>query len=109
MVRARARGCPGRETVSERLRDSTGGAGETGHRDDFERWIQLLVDAGAPLDGLGLQSHFGLALTGPEEVVRLLDRYGATFDKDVAVTEYDINVNDENLAGCFTHDFMTAV
>ncbi len=87
----------------------TGGAGETGHRDDFERWIQMLVDAGAPLDGLGLQSHFGLALTGPDEVLRLLDRYGSTFDKDVAVTEYDVNVDDENLAGCFTHDFMTAI
>jgi endo-1,4-beta-xylanase len=87
----------------------TGGGGDTGHRDDFEQWIELLTSANAPLDGLGMQSHFGLALTGPDDILELLDRYGTTYDKDVAITEYDIDVDDENLAGCFTHDFMTTI
>jgi hypothetical protein len=56
-----------------------------------------------------MQSHFGRALTGPDDVLELLDRYATTYDKDVAVTEYDVDVGDDNLAGCFTHDFMTTI
>ncbi|MBN2340015.1 MAG: endo-1,4-beta-xylanase [Deltaproteobacteria bacterium] len=87
----------------------SGGAGDTGHRDNLEYWIELLESNDAPLDGLGLQSHFGLSLTGPEDVYALLDRYGTAYNKEIAITEYDINVDDENLAGCFTHDFLTAI
>ncbi len=52
-----------------------GGGGTTGHRDHYEKMIQLLVDGGAPLDGIGFQGHFGTALTGPRDVYKLLERY----------------------------------
>jgi GH35 family endo-1,4-beta-xylanase len=55
-----------------------------------------------------LQSHFGLSLTDPEDVLELLDRYGA-FGAELMVTEYDITVDDELLAGCYTRDFLTSV
>lgn len=84
----------------------SGGGGTTGHRDHYEKMIKLLVDGGAPLDGIGFQGHFGTALTGPADIYRLLERYGK-FNKRFAVTEYDLLVDDEELAADFTRDFYT--
>ncbi len=83
-----------------------GGGGNTGHRDHYEKMIQILVDGGAPLDGIGFQGHFGTALTGPRDVYKLLERYGK-FNKRFAVTEYDLLVEDEELAADYTRDFYT--
>lgn len=83
-----------------------GGGGTTAHRDHYEKMIKLLVDGGAPLDGIGFQGHFGTALTGPEDVYELLERYGK-FQKRFSVTEYDLLVEDEALAADFTRDFYT--
>ena len=71
-----------------------GGGGTTGHRDHYEKMIQLLVDQGAPLDGIGMQGHFGSSLTSPDDLMEILDRY-AKFEKEIAVTEYDIVIEDE--------------
>jgi endo-1,4-beta-xylanase len=84
----------------------SGGGGTTGHRDHYEKMIKLLVDKKAPLDGIGFQGHFGTALTGPVDVYKLLERYGK-YNKRFAVTEYDLLVEDENLAADFTRDFYT--
>lgn len=86
----------------------SGGGGTTPHRDHYERTIQLLIDKGAPLDGVGMQGHFGSSLTGPEDLLRLLDRY-AKLGKQIWVTEYDVDVNDEELAGRYTRDFYTTL
>lgn len=86
----------------------SGGPGETGHRDHYEKTIKFLIDKGAPLDGIGMQGHFGGALTGPEDLLALLDRY-AKFGKQIWITEYDIDVADEALAGRFTRDFYTTL
>jgi len=86
----------------------SGGPGDTPHRDNYERVIKLLVDKGAPFDGIGMQGHFGSALTGPEDVLKLLDRY-AKFGKQIWITEYDIDIDDEALAGQFTRDFYTTL
>lgn len=83
-----------------------GGGGTTAHRDHYEKMIKLLVDGGAPLDGIGFQGHFGTALTGPEDVYKLLERYGK-YGKRFSVTEYDLLVEDEELAANFTRDFYT--
>ncbi|HYP87796.1 MAG TPA: endo-1,4-beta-xylanase, partial [Polyangiaceae bacterium] len=85
-----------------------GGPGATPHRDNYERVIKLLVDKGAPFDGIGMQGHFGSALTGPEDVLKLLDRY-AKFGKQIWITEYDIDIDDEALAAQFTSDFYTTL
>jgi endo-1,4-beta-xylanase len=86
----------------------SGGGGTTPHRDNYERVIKLLIDKGAPLDGVGMQGHFGSSLTGPEDVLRLLDRY-AKLGKQIWITEYDIDIDDEALAGQFTRDFFTTL
>jgi GH35 family endo-1,4-beta-xylanase len=84
-----------------------GGPGTTPHRDNYERVIRLLLDKGAPLDAIGIQGHFDAGLTGPEDVLELLDRY-AKFGKPIWITEYDVDIDDEALAGQFTRDFYTA-
>jgi hypothetical protein len=70
--------------------------------------IQLLVDKGAPFDGVGMQGHFGTSLTSPDELMVLLDRYGK-FKKDIAVTEFDVVIDDEELAGAYVRDFYTVL
>lgn len=86
----------------------SGGGGTTPHRDHYEKMIQLLVDKGAPFDGIGMQGHFGSSLTGPEDLLGLLDRY-AKFGKDIAVTEFDVEIDDEELAGSYVRDFYTVM
>jgi endo-1,4-beta-xylanase len=85
-----------------------GGGGDTAHRRHYEETVTWLLQEGTPLDGLGMQGHFGYSLTGPEEVVKLLDRY-AKFKKPILITEYDIVIDDEELAARYTRDFLTAI
>jgi hypothetical protein len=55
-----------------------------------------------------MQGHFGSSLAAPDDLMRLLDRY-AKFKKEIAVTEYDIVIDDEALAGSYTRDFYTVL
>ena len=86
----------------------SGGGGTTPHRDHYEKMIQLLVDNGAPFDGIGMQGHFGTSLTSPDDLLALLDRYGK-FKKEIAVTELDVVIDDEELAGSYVRDFYTVL
>ena len=86
----------------------SGGGGTTPHRDAYESIIKMLIDKGAPLDGIGMQGHFGNSLTGPEDMLAILDRYGK-FNKAIWITEFDIVMQDEELSGNFTRDFYTAL
>jgi endo-1,4-beta-xylanase len=69
---------------------------------------QYLLDNGAPLDGIGFQSHFGKDLPTPEKVLETLDRF-AGFGLDMMVTEFDVDIKDEETQAEFTRDFYTAV
>jgi GH35 family endo-1,4-beta-xylanase len=86
----------------------SGGGGHSPHRDDYLETIRLLVEGGAPVDGIGLQGHFGTTLTAPEDLLSILDRF-ARFEKPIFVTEYDVDLGDETLAGEYTRDFYTTV
>ncbi|HTV23106.1 MAG TPA: endo-1,4-beta-xylanase [Polyangiaceae bacterium] len=86
----------------------SGGGGTTAHRDHYEKMIQLLADKKAPFDGIGMQGHFGSSLTAPDDLMAILDRYGK-FGKDIAVTEFDVVLEDEELAGNYVRDFYTVL
>jgi GH35 family endo-1,4-beta-xylanase len=86
----------------------SGGGGTTPHRDAYEKTIHLLVDHQAPFDGIGMQGHFGTSLTGPEDLLKILDRF-AQFGKRIFVTEYDIVIDDEAVAADYTRDFYTTL
>jgi endo-1,4-beta-xylanase len=86
----------------------SGGGGTTPHRDHYERTIRTLIDKGAPLDGIGMQGHFATSLTAPEDLLQILDRF-AQFNKTIWITEYDVALDDETLAGSYTRDFYTTL
>ena len=77
-------------------------------QDNYAEWIQYLIDQKAGPDVIGMQGHFGDLVTGPETVVRILDRF-AKFGKPIQITEFDINTRDEAGQGRYTRDFLTAI
>jgi endo-1,4-beta-xylanase len=86
----------------------SGGGGTTAHRDHYEATIRFLIDQGTPLDGIGMQGHFGAALTSPDDLFAILDRY-AKFGKQIWVTEFDLDLDDEALAASYLKDFYTTL
>lgn len=86
----------------------SGGERDTEHRRHYEKMIQLLLDGGAPVQAVGLQSHMGRNLTAPVKLLNLLDRYGR-FGLPLLSTEYDYGMIDDELAGDYTRDFLIAL
>lgn len=75
----------------------------------YEAYIQAMLERGAPLGGIGFQSHFwGGFLTDMDKVWENLDRFAA-FDLPLSVTEFGVYLHNEALQARYTHDFMTAV
>ncbi len=86
----------------------SGGGTDKAHQDHYEKTIRTLLAAGAPVQGLGVQSHFGEDLTPPEQMLAILDRFGA-LGLPIQGTEHDINVWDETLQADFTRDYLTVM
>ena len=80
---------------------------DTAHQDDYAATIQFLIEQGAPMDGIGLQSHFPARVTPMDELLKRLDRFAA-FKKELEITEFDIDTSDEVTQADYTRDFMTA-
>ena len=87
---------------------ASGNRNDTRHQQHFEDTLRFLIDGGAPLHGIGVQSHFGENVTQPTLLWTILDRF-ATFGVPIQVTEFDVNTDDEQLQADYTRDFMTAV
>lgn len=75
------------------------------HQDHFEKTLRFLKDGGAPINGLGMQGHFGGAATPPERMLQILDRF-AKIGLNISVTEHDIDTEDEQFQADFTRDFL---
>lgn len=86
----------------------SGGGLDQAHQDHFEKTIFFLKDGGAPITGIGMQAHFGSTPTPPERMYSILDRFAAT-GLEIAITEHDIDTEDEQLQADFTRDFLTVV
>lgn len=71
--------------------------------------LQGLVDAKAPFDGVGLQSHFynEKSITPPKMLWQILDQYAAIAN-EIQITEFDFNTENEQLQADYLRDFMTA-
>jgi hypothetical protein len=55
-----------------------------------------------------MQCHFDSLLTGPEDMLAILDRY-AKYGMPIWATEYDVDIDDEEVSGRFTGDFYTTL
>jgi endo-1,4-beta-xylanase len=86
----------------------TRGGFTQGEQDNYAEWIQYLIDQGQGPDVIGMQGHFGEAVTGPETVLKILDRF-ARFGKTIQITEFDLITRDEQGQARYTRDFLTAV
>ena len=86
---------------------SSGGR-DTTHQDHYFRTIRALLATGAPVQGIGLQSHFDEDLTPPARLLEILDRF-ATLGLPLQGTEHDVNVYDEQLQADYTRDYLTVM
>ncbi len=87
----------------------SGGATDTSSQQKLFDTLEYLINNGAPIDGIGLQSHFSPGtLTGPEELWQIFDRFDA-LGLVMKITEFDFATTDEQLQADYMRDFMTAV
>lgn len=76
------------------------------HYDVLYDQAKMIQDAGAPLGGVGMQAHFGSNLTAIIDLQIIYDRF-ATLGVPLQITEFDIDVTDEQLQADYLRDFMT--
>lgn len=78
-----------------------------GTQDQYFALLQHVIASNAPLDGIGMQGHFGENVTPPETVLRILDRFGS-LGRAIKITEFDVDTADEALQADYLRDFLTA-
>lgn len=91
--------------------DSSGNSTTSSHQQSLFNTVQYLKSQGAPIGGIGFQSHvgdFSSRTTGPN-LVTLLDRF-ATLGTKLEVTEFDITGDGwtEAAKATYMREFMTA-
>jgi GH35 family endo-1,4-beta-xylanase len=74
---------------------------------DVKDRIRRILDAGAPLDIIGLQGHVSVPLTPVSRVVEILDEM-AQYGKPLEITEYDVSLQDDAEHARYTRDYLTA-
>lgn len=85
---------------------AAGGATGTPHQKHYLDTIRFLQEQGAPLEGLGVQSHFGSQPTPPLTAIRILDEVAAA-KLPIVITEFDVNTHDEDYQAAYTRDYLT--
>ncbi|WP_164716566.1 fibronectin type III domain-containing protein [Paenibacillus whitsoniae] len=73
----------------------------------FSNILQSMKDNGAPIDGVGIQAHFGSTPVSPMAFYNQLTHF-AQYAPEIAITEFDVNSPKEDIQGKFTHDIMLA-
>ncbi len=74
--------------------------------DAYASWISYLLENHAPLGGIGFESHFDGVLTPPDRAYSTLQRF-SKFGLPLEITEYDVNIPDEQLQADYLRDYMT--
>jgi GH35 family endo-1,4-beta-xylanase len=68
--------------------------------------VRALQQEGAPIGGIGMESHFSESLTAPVDLVAIFDRFAA-LGIPIRITEFDVDVPDEQLQADYFRDFLT--
>jgi len=76
--------------------------------DNLVRLAKRLDQLKAPVDALGIQAHYGVNLTGIDDVFIAINRFAAT-GKSVHITEFDMPGHDLQLHADYVRDFITIV
>ena len=80
---------------------------EGAHTQHFYDTIKSLKESGAPIHGIGIQSHFGAALPSPMQVLLTLDKFAA-LGLPIELTELSLNLDDRQLQADYLRDFLIA-
>lgn len=96
-----------RLAINENSILTSGGATEA-NEDLYLDWYRFLKSKGHAPDVIGFQSHFSEAVTSPERVWTILDRFAKETDAELQITEFDLNTLDEAGQADYTRDFLTA-
>lgn len=84
------------------------GGQNTAHQDHYEQTIAYLVEQGAPIDGIGMQGHFGATPTGMARAWAVFERFANAFPQlKIKITEFDVDTDDAELQADYTRDFLT--
>jgi endo-1,4-beta-xylanase len=86
----------------------SGGGMDKTHQDDFFNNLSFLKAKGAPIGGLGIQSHLGQSYTAPERMLAILDRF-ASLGLSIKITEMDLLQPDKDLAYDYMRDYLIAL
>ena len=80
------------------------------HQDFYYKYIQWLLESGAPVQGVGFQAHTParFAPTPPEVMLVTMDRFD-NLGLEQQVTEFDYETENEDLQARYTQDFLIAV
>lgn len=77
---------------------------------NIQEYLQVISDLrakGATIDAIGIQGHVGRQPRNPEQVITDLELFRST-GLPVQITEFDINMKDEELQADYTRDFLIA-
>ena len=83
------------------------GGPQGAHAEDFYNEIQSLKNHGAPIGGIGIQSHFAAALPSPMQLLQTLDRF-SELGLPIELTELSLNLDDRELQADYMRDFLIA-
>ena len=84
------------------------GGSDSPHRKHFYETIGWLKERGAPIDGIGIQSHFGALPAPPERILNVLDQF-SQFGLPIESTELSLNMLDRELQAEFMRDYLIAL
>lgn len=82
------------------------GGKNTVHQDAYYEIIEFIEDNGGIIDGIGLQGHMSTELTPITKIYEIVDRFAA-LDKEIKITEHDIDTDQRGVQADYTRDFMT--
>ena len=83
-------------------------SGTSKFKSAVEKIVKDLKASGAPISGMGIQSHVGESMINPADVVAELDRLAAELQMNLSITEFDLKMSDDKVHADFTRDFITA-
>jgi len=86
----------------------SGGGMDINHQNGYIDIIKYIDSKGGKIEGIGMQGHFGSDLTPPAKVYSILEKF-APLNKEIKITEHDINVTQRAVQADYTRDFMTIV
>lgn len=83
------------------------GGADVNHQNYLFELTKWMLANDAPVDGVGMQGHFD-RVTPPALMQTIIERF-STLPVQLAVTEFDINMADEELQAEYTRDVMTMI